>query len=64
MTHDPDRREAALDWLVRTNDPDFDGWDEFTAWLEADPANADAYPSRWSQSETEMRPLVASVARR
>ncbi len=43
MTHDPDRREAALDWLVRTNDPEFDRWDDFTAWLEESPANADAY---------------------
>ena len=43
MKHDSDRREAALDWLVRTNDPEFDGWDDFTAWLEASPANADAY---------------------
>ena len=34
MTHSADRREAALDWLVRTNDPDFAAWDEFTAWLE------------------------------
>ena len=25
MKHDSDRREAALDWLVRTNDPEFDG---------------------------------------
>ena len=29
MKHDSDRREAALDWLVRTNDPEFDGWRRF-----------------------------------
>ena len=40
MTHDSARREAALDWLVRTNDPEFEGWIEFTAWLEADAASA------------------------
>ncbi|HXG81689.1 MAG TPA: FecR domain-containing protein, partial [Sphingomicrobium sp.] len=57
MTHDSDRREAALDWLVRTNDPEFEGWDEFTAWLEADPANADAYHAL-ADSEISMRPLV------
>ena len=45
MTHDSDRREAALDWLVRTNDPEFERWDEFTAWLEQSPGNADAYHS-------------------
>ena len=52
-----DRREAALDWLVRTNDPEFGGWDEFTAWLEASPANADAYHAL-AQSEAEMVPLI------
>lgn len=53
----PDRREAALGWLVRVNDPEFSGWDEFTAWLEADPANADAYHAL-AQSEADMLPLV------
>ena len=48
MTHDSNGREEALDWLVRTNDPEFDRWDEFTAWLEASPANASAYhASTW-----------------
>ena len=63
MKHDSDRREAALDWLVRTNDPEFDGWDEFTAWLEASPANADAYQSL-AVGEAELLPFVgASPAR-
>ncbi|MFL6747282.1 MAG: FecR family protein [Sphingomicrobium sp.] len=57
MTHDYGRREAALDWLVRTNDPDFDAWDEFTIWLEADSANADAYHAL-ADSESQMRHLV------
>jgi transmembrane sensor len=57
MTHDSGRREAALDWLVRTNDPDFDAWDEFTIWLEADSANADAYHAL-ADSESQMRHLV------
>jgi transmembrane sensor len=44
MSHNPnDRLEAALAWQVRTNDPEFDDWDGFTAWLEEDPANASAY---------------------
>ena len=60
MTHDSDRREAALDWLVRTNDPEFDRWDEFTAWLERSPANADAYHAL-AASEAEMLPLVEGV---
>lgn len=57
MTHDSGRREAALDWLVRTNDPEFDRWDEFTAWLEESPANADAY-HRLAESEADLLPLV------
>ena len=60
MTHDADRREAALGWLVRSNDPEFDGWDEFTAWLEQDSANADAYHAL-AASEAEMLPLVRAV---
>lgn len=33
----------ALDWAVRTADPEFDQWEDFTRWLEADPAHAPAY---------------------
>ena len=58
MTHDSGRREAALDWLVRTNDPEFDRWDEFTAWLEESPVNADA-DHRLAESEAD---LLASNA--
>jgi len=60
MTQRADRREAALDWLVRTNDPDFDAWDEFTAWLEADSSNADAYHAL-AQGEAEMRSFVEAM---
>ena len=60
MTHDSDRREAALDWLVRTNDPEFAGWAEFTAWLEESAANADAYHAL-AGYEAEMLPLVEAV---
>ncbi|MBD59779.1 MAG: Fe2+-dicitrate sensor protein [Citromicrobium sp.] len=34
--------EAAL-WAVRTSEPDFEDWPAFTEWLEASPANAEAY---------------------
>lgn len=60
MIYDPGRREAALDWLVRTNDPAFEAWDEFLNWLEADPANADAYHAL-ADSEAEMRPYVEAA---
>lgn len=60
MTQSANQREAALDWLVRTNDPEFEAWDEFSAWLEADSANADAYHAV-AASEAEMRPFVEAV---
>lgn len=57
MNSPKDPREAALDWIVRTNDPEFDGWDEFTTWLEADAAHADAYHAL-ARSEAEILPFV------
>jgi transmembrane sensor len=60
MTSDINPREAALDWIVRTSDPEFDGWDEFMTWLEEHPANADAYHAL-AQSEADLRPFVESV---
>jgi transmembrane sensor len=61
MTRDADSaRESALDWIVLTNDPAFDAWDEFTAWLEESPANAEAY-HRLADSEAELRPIVEAV---
>ncbi|HWK40954.1 MAG TPA: FecR domain-containing protein [Croceibacterium sp.] len=36
-------REQAIAWAVRTGDPAFDGWEDFTLWLEESPANAAAY---------------------
>ena len=54
------RRSEAVDWMVRTNDPDFGAWDDFTAWLERDPANADAYHAL-AGSEAEMLPLVEAA---
>ncbi|MBC9032985.1 FecR domain-containing protein [Sphingomonas sp. JC676] len=35
--------EAARLWAIRVQDPAFDGWDGFTAWLEADAAHLAAY---------------------
>ena len=53
-------QEAALDWFVRSNDPEFDAWDDLTAWLEQDSANADAFHAI-AQSESEMLPLVEAA---
>ena len=35
--------EQAIAWTIRARDPDFDDWDALTAWLEADPAHAQAF---------------------
>jgi len=35
--------EEAFGWAMRTAEPDFDGWEAFTAWLEADPRHARHY---------------------
>lgn len=43
MVIDETTREEALDWVVRTGDPDFEDWDAFTLWLEQSSAHAAAY---------------------
>jgi len=43
MARDRALMEEATVWAVRTGDPAFDDWDGFTAWLERDPAHAQAY---------------------
>lgn len=51
LTTDPIRHEtpgpavmhAAIDWHVRQDALDGQGWEDFVAWLEADPAHAAAY---------------------
>ena len=56
MNHSLETRETALEWLVRTNDPLFEEWDEFTVWLEEDAANAATYHAL-AASEAAMVPL-------
>jgi transmembrane sensor len=36
-------REAARSWAIRVQEPAFDDWDGFTAWLERDPSHLQAY---------------------
>ena len=60
MNEDLARHEAALDWFVRSSDPEFEAWDDFTAWLEQDPANADVFHVI-ARSESEMVPLVEAA---
>lgn len=55
MTRPGDRTsDEALTWVIQTNDPEFQDWEAFTAWLERDPANADAYHAL-VEAETELR---------
>ncbi|MFB0871996.1 MULTISPECIES: FecR domain-containing protein [unclassified Sphingobium] len=63
--------EEALDWLVRTRDPDFTDWDGFTLWLEADPAHGAAYDAlmaadseldSWLPTEPVAMPVAANDA--
>jgi transmembrane sensor len=50
--------DEALRWFVRSNDPEFDDWAGFTAWLERDPAHADAW-HRIAAAEADLLPIVA-----
>ncbi|BBC72056.1 conserved hypothetical protein [Altererythrobacter sp. B11] len=43
MAHDETILQQAAGWAARTGNPDFDDWEEFTLWLEADPAHGRAY---------------------
>lgn len=43
MLHEETIREHALEWAVRTGDPEFTDWDAFTDWLDEDPAHGAAY---------------------
>ncbi|HEY6816620.1 MAG TPA: FecR domain-containing protein [Croceibacterium sp.] len=43
MARDQALLDEAAGWAVRIGDPAFDDWEEFTAWLERDPAHARAY---------------------
>jgi transmembrane sensor len=44
MPHAQDQIDnAALDWAMRTGEPDFEDWEAFTDWLEADPRHGECY---------------------
>jgi transmembrane sensor len=51
---------AALDWIIRLRDPDFDDWEAFHGWLAADPAHAEAY-HRLAAAEEDMTELLAAA---
>lgn len=43
MTHDPRLETAAIDWIVRQREPDFEDWEGFADWLAADPLHQAVY---------------------
>jgi transmembrane sensor len=51
---------AALDWVLRTRDPEFTEWEAFTSWLEADPAHGERYHMLMADAD-DMDALVAAV---
>lgn len=53
--------QAALDWLVRVNDPAFDAWDDWQAWLAEDPQNTEIY---WRLAATEAEMVDGMAAQR
>ncbi|MBB5715600.1 FecR family protein [Sphingomonas aerophila] len=53
--------DAAVAWLIRQRAPDFDAWEAFAAWLEADGAHADAY-HRAAAADRDLDELLASPA--
>lgn len=55
-----DMETAALDWVIRLRDPGFDGWEDFEAWLSADPAHADAY-HRLAIADEDMADLLKAA---
>lgn len=59
--------EMARLWMIRVRDPDFDDWDGFTAWLEADRVHRAAYETaldedEWAENLFAHRPAHPVVA--
>ncbi|RKF18945.1 iron dicitrate transport regulator FecR [Altericroceibacterium spongiae] len=62
MAHDNSIREEAIGWAVRTGDPAFADWDDFTEWLERNPAHAAIYDSVMAQMDEAAEALPALPA--
>lgn len=62
MTPDQITDDAALDWVIRLQDPGFDGWEAFELWLEADPAHAAAYQAM-AVADQDIAEIAAAIPR-
>lgn len=60
MSHDETIKVRALDWAVRTADPEFTDWEGFTNWLEEDAAHAEAYDAI-SASAADAADAIAQI---
>lgn len=54
--------DAATVWAVRTQEPDFDDWPAFGAWLEQSPEHAEAYDHVLAAAESGAEVLAAGPA--
>lgn len=66
MTNMADIREQAADWLRRVNEPTFDAWEDWAAWMEGDPRRAEAYwrLATFDANVAEAAPAIAPDTRR
>jgi len=54
MNPDQPIRDVAVHWAMLTREPDFEDWESFTDWLEANPAHAQAYDEvQYALGETD-----------
>ena len=51
--------EQAIGWLVRTRDPAFAGWEEFTEWLDRTPAHGRMY-DQLAAADAELADMLRS----
>ena len=62
MAHDSRILAEAADWAMRTAEPDFAAWDDFTLWLEQSPAHNAAYDHAVMAAETGAEALRLAPA--
>lgn len=62
MPFDKETLDAAALWAVRTQEPAFEDWEGFTAWLEQDPGHGEAYDHVMLAAEDGAAVLLAAPA--
>jgi transmembrane sensor len=59
---DLELRETARLWAIRVQEPAFDGWDDFTSWLESDPTRLEAYEAALADEAWAVELLASAPA--